>query len=451
MALDKDQKNKIEMALPSERVFFNFEEKPEYTHDATELVFMPDVLFFAETEAEIVTAVKLCREMKIPLIVRGAGTGYSGGALAINGGLLVSIERLDSLKIDAHKKTATVGPGVITADVMKAAEARGLFYPPDPASYEESTIGGNLAENAGGLRCKKYGVTKDYVLSVRGIDSTGEIIEIGLLSPFGLTDVLIGSEGTLFVFTEITLRLIDLPRPGKTIQATFAKAVDAASVVAEVTAAGIVPCIMEFMDGDAIECSNIYDPEHRIDGGAAMLLFETDGANAVAEAESIMAICRKHSPLLLSETADTQEREILWKTRRNLSHAVKQAAEAKISEDVCVPPSRLPELVALVEELGRKLSVRVNCYGHAGDGNLHVNFLGMTGSEQEEKEIEEGIEALFHKTLELGGTLSGEHGIGITKKDYLHQEFDESTLRFMKRLEKRLNPDSLLNPGKIFL
>jgi glycolate oxidase len=450
MPLDKSRIEMIKMTLPSDRVFFDFSEWPDYTHDATELVYLPDALFFAESAADIVAAVKLCRSIDLPLIVRGAGTGYSGGALAVNGGLLVSIERISSITISPVEKTAIAGPGAITGDIMKAAEAVGLFYPPDPASFEESTIGGNLAENAGGLRCKKYGVTKDYVQAVRGVDSSGSVINIGHSSPFGLIDLLIGSEGTLFIFTSITLRLIDLPQPGKTILATFEKAVDAASVVAEVTAAGFVPCIMEYMDSDAIECSNQYDPEHCIEGGAAMLLFETDGTNAASEAKAIKAVCKKHSPLLLRETDDSQERDILWATRRNLSHAVKQAAKTKTSEDVCVPPSKLPELVAFTEKLGQNLSVRVNCYGHAGDGNLHVNFLGETGSEQEIREIESGIALLFEKTLKLGGTLSGEHGIGITKKDFLHHEFDKPTLEFMKRLERRLNPDRILNPGKIF-
>jgi glycolate oxidase len=450
MALDKNHKEVILKTLPAGRVFFDFGDKADYTHDATEIIYYPDALFFAESAGDILAAMELCRVLGLPIIIRGAGTGYSGGALAVEGGLLVSVERMNAISIDRRKKIAVVGPGAITGDIMKAAEAVGLFYPPDPASYEESTIGGNLAENAGGLRCKKYGVTKDYVLKIRGVDAMGQVVEIDHLSPFGLIDLMIGSEGTLLVFTEITLRLIDLPAPGETIQAVFDEAVDAASVVADVTASGIVPCIMEFMDGDAIECSNQYDPEHRLPGGAAMLLFETDGPDARAEADSIRAICNERHPALLRTAVDEQEREILWKARRNLSHAVKQAVKTKTAEDVCVPPSRLPELVAFTEELARDLSVRINCYGHAGDGNLHVNFLGMNGGEVEEKEIALGVSRLFDRTLELGGTISGEHGIGITKRAFLPREFDAPTLLFMKCLENCLNPDKLLNPGKIF-
>lgn len=450
MALTAAQKDALAKTLPDGKLFFDFADRLDYTRDATELTFLPDALFFAESEADVVSAVKLCRDLDLPLVARGAGTGYSGGALAVRGGLLLSIEHLRAIRIDADRRLAVTGPGAITGDIMKAAEAVGLFYPPDPASFEESTISGNLAENAGGLRCKKYGVTKDYVIGFRGVLPSADIITVNQYSPFGLLDQFVGSEGTLLIFTEISLRLIDLPQPGKTVQATFDKAVDAASVVAEVTASGIVPCIMEFMDRDAIDCANQYDPDHSIQGGAAMLLFETDGPAAAAEAEKIMVICRKHSPRMLRLAADTGQRELLWKTRRNLSHAVKQAVRTKMAEDVCVPPSRLPELVAFVEQLANDYSIRVNCYGHAGDGNLHVNFLGISDSDREKREIADGVVRLFEKTLRLNGTLSGEHGIGITKKDYLSLEFSPATLQFMKRLRTCVDPSGIYNPGKIF-
>jgi glycolate oxidase len=451
VALTAEQKETLQKTLPSGRVFFDFSDRPEYTKDATELVFVPDALFFAESEDDIVSTLAVCRRLEIPLIIRGAGTGYTGGALATQGGLLVSIQRLNAVSVAPHFKTAIAGPGAITADVMTAAEALGLFYPPDPASYKESTIGGNLAENAGGLRCKKYGVTKDYVLSVRIVTADGDTAVVDHGAPYGMIDLLIGSEGTLAVFTEATLALIDFPRPGRTIQATFDSAVAAASVVAEVIAAGIVPAIMEFMDRDAIDCSNQYDPANCLDGGAAMLLFETDGPQAMVEADRIMTICRTRSPRTLRVAESADQRELLWKARRDLSHAVKQTARTKTAEDVCVPPSRLPELVAYVAELGKILSLRVNCYGHAGDGNLHVNFLGTTGDEDETRRVEDGVRRLFAKTLDLGGTISGEHGIGITKKEYLPREFDPATISFMRRLRKVFDPENRLNPGKIFL
>lgn len=441
----------LKKALPVGRVFFDFSDWHDYTRDAAELVYIPDALFFAESEDDVVSAVRTCRRHNIPLIVRGAGTGYTGGAVATSGGLILSVERLNDIRIDGAAGTAIVGPGAITGDILDQAAGHGLFYPPDPASYRESTIGGNLAENAGGLRCKKYGVTKDYVISVRGVTASGQTVELNNLSPFGLCDVLVGSEGTLFIFTRITLRLIPIPKPGKTILATFDDAVDAAAVVADITAAGIIPSIMEYMDSDAIACSNTYDPEHTIDDCAALLLIETDGPKADTEASAIENICRSHSPSLLRLTTDEKERDNLWATRRNLSNAVKNSAAVKTAEDVCVPPSRLPELVAMVRELQGMLGLRVNCYGHAGDGNLHVNFLSRNGSQEDMEKTGRGISLLFDKTLALNGTLTGEHGIGITKRDFLHREFTSDTLRFMRRLKSSLDPVSFFNPGKIFV
>ncbi|MDD4051157.1 MAG: FAD-binding oxidoreductase [candidate division Zixibacteria bacterium] len=449
--ISDDIKTDLAKTLPAGRVVFDFNDRPEYTKDATELVFTPDALFFAETEDEIIAALKWCRRHGLPVVLRGAGTGYSGGALAVKGGLLLSTERMKNIVIDRDHRIATAGPGAITGDIMAAAERQGLFYPPDPASYLESTIGGNVAENAGGLRCKKYGVTKDYVVAVRGITADGDIVTLDNNCPFGLMDVIIGSEGTLFIVTSVTLRLIPLPSPGRTIQAVFPRAVDAAAVVAEVTAAGIVPMVMEFMDRDAIACSNQYDPGHRIEEGEAMLLFETDGRGADSDADRIKDICGTYTPSVLREASGADERETLWQTRRNLSKAVKETAHSKTAEDVCVPPSRLPELVAYVEQLRRRLRVRVNCYGHAGDGNLHVNFLGMTGSAGEAEDTQRGVAMLFEKTLALGGTLTGEHGIGITKKDFLAREFDPPTITFMRRLKAVFDQADILNPGKMFV
>lgn len=461
MTFAATKKKLIQEALPNERLFFDFAKFPDYLKDATEISHQPDALFFAESERELIDIVKLCHARTIPLTIRGAGTGYSGGALAINGGLLVSIERMNQIEIDVKSKSATVGPGAITGDILKAAETANLFYPPDPASYLDSTIAGNLAENAGGLRCKKYGVTKDYVISCRGIDANGNLQTLDSHSPFGLLDLMIGSEGTLFIFTEIKLRLIDLPLTGKTIIALFDSSLSAASVVSEIIAAGIVPSIMEFMDGDAIRCSNQYNPDNAIEEGQALLLFETDssgtdssgldGPRASAEADQIIEICNKYRPSLLRLAKDETERDKLWSTRRDLSKAVKQSGGGKLSEDVCVLTSRLPELVAFVEQLSKTSGLRINCFGHAGDGNLHVNFLGHAGKKADNDElIEKAVTQLFAKTLELGGTLTGEHGIGITKKDFIAKEFDKETLAFMKSLKNCLDPTDFLNPGKIF-
>jgi glycolate oxidase len=336
---------------------------------------------------------------------------------------------------------------------MKKAEEHNLFYPPDPASYDESAMGGNVAECAGGLHCKKYGVTKDYVIGLRAVTIDGKILKTGLFSDgdiFDLTSLLIGSEGLLAAVTEIAVRLIDLPVYGPTILAAFDSPENAALVVSEVTGAGIRPSVMEYMDGDAVDCSNKYEKSLDIERAEAILLFETTGSECKPEAASILDYCRQNKATTLKVEPDPLKSDYLWKIRRNLSKAVKESARYKIAEDVCVPPSRLPELVKFVLELNREYPVRVNSYGHAGDGNLHVNFLVDDEKLVESGLIAEGIMRLFRKTLELGGTLTGEHGIGLTKKKYLGLEFDGATLNNMKLIKAAFDPKNLFNPGKMF-
>ncbi|UCD18038.1 MAG: FAD-binding protein, partial [Candidatus Zixiibacteriota bacterium] len=386
-------------------------------------------------------------------VFRGAGTGYTGGAVPVPGALILSLEQLDKLELDPAGKIAYCGPGVITLDLMNTARAVGLFYPPDPASCDESSLGGNVAENAGGLHCKKYGVTKDYVIGLRAVTIEGEVLCTGVYSEgdlFDLTGILLGSEGLLAAVTEIAVRLIDLPRSGPTILAAFDRPENAAQAVSDITCSGVIPSVMEYMDGDAAACSNRYEKTLEIEQAAAILLIETSGETSEKQADQIYDICRKHHASLLKREANPENAERLWKLRRNLSKAVKASAEEKISEDICVPPSRLPELVSFVAELNAEYSFRVNSYGHAGDGNLHVNFLVERPDEVDIGLVEAGVRRLFARTLELDGTLTGEHGIGLTKKEYLHLEFDPATLAHMKKIKTVFDADNLLNPGKMF-
>jgi len=435
------------------RILLDTEHYPDYARDASEITVSPGAIFFAENETDVITAIALCREASVPIIFRGAGTGYTGGAVPITNGLVLSLERLKRLEVDDVQKRAFCGPGIITIDLMQQAEQVGLFYPPDPASYDESTLGGNVAENAGGLHCKKYGVTKDYIIGLRAVTIRGELLKTGVYSDgdlFDLTGVLLGSEGLLAAITEIAVRLIDLPKTGPTILAAFDTAEDAARTVAEIMRNGIVPAVMEFMDGDAVTCSNRYEKTVEIDRAEAILLFESSGHDATATAERIHSICRTNRAILLRQEDDPAKAMLLWKVRRNLSRAVKASAEMKIAEDVCVPPSQLPKLVAFVNELDARLPVRVNSYGHAGDGNLHVNFLVEKTDETIQPLIDQAVKELFHKTLALGGTLTGEHGIGLAKKAFLHLEFDTSTRASMKKVKAVFDPTNLLNPGKMF-
>jgi len=436
------------------RLIFNTDSFPDYFRDASEIKVRPPAIFFAETESEVVEIINFCRENKIPIVFRGAGTGYTGGAVPIENGLLLSLERLGKLKVYPDRKMAFCGPGVVTIELMNESEKHGLFYPPDPASYEESHLGGNIAECAGGLHCKKYGVTKDYVIGLKAVTIDGKIIKTGVFTDdelFNLTMVLIGSEGLLAAVTEIAVRLIDATQYGPTILAAFGDPEDAARTVAEITRQGIVPAVMEYMDSDSISCSNEYEKVIDIANAAAVLLFETTDPAANDEADRIGNICRQYRVVQLNRENDRKKADSLWRLRRNISKAVKESAKQKISEDVCVPPSKLPELVSFVSELNRQYPVRINSYGHAGDGNLHVNFLAYGEDIRETAMIKEGIDRLFDKTIELGGTLSGEHGIGLTKRNYLKLEFDQDTLDYMKRIKKTFDPKFLLNPGKIFL
>jgi glycolate oxidase len=436
-----------------ERFVLDTDRFPDYARDASEIKVKPTAIFFAENEAEVVQIINECRANDAPIIFRGAGTGYTGGAVPTPGALILSLERLKKLEVNPETKVAVCGPGVITAELMQAAEKCGLFYPPDPASYDESTLGGNVAECAGGLHCKKYGVTKDYVIGLRAVTAGGEILETGIYAEselFDLSWILIGSEGILAAVTEIAVRLIDRPDFGPTILAVFNSPEDAARAVAEITRRGIVPSVMEYMDGDAIECSNKYEKTIDIEYAEAILLFETAGIRCQAEAENITKICRENRSIFLRREENNASAERLWKIRRNLSKAVKESARFKIAEDVCVPPSRLPELVHFVKELNAELPVRVNSYGHAGDGNLHVNFLLNDDKYFRDGSVALWTERLFKKTLSLDGTLTGEHGIGLTKKDYLHLEFDEPTLSSMRAMKSLFDPVDTFNPGKMF-
>ncbi len=435
------------------RLIFETDRFPDYARDASEINVKPKAIIFADTEEEVIEIINFCRDRKIPMVFRGAGTGYTGGAVPVENGLVLSLEHLKKLEIIPEKRIGYCGPGVITIDLMKAAEKHRLFYPPDPASYDESTLGGNVAECAGGLHCKKYGVTKDYVIGLKAVTAEGELLKTGIYADnelFDIAGVLIGSEGLLAAVTEIAVSLIELPEKGATILAAFDDSENAARVVSEVTRRGIVPAVMEYMDGDSAACSNQYEKTLELEKTEAILLFETTGIDADKQTDDIMAICRKHRSTILKRETDEEKAETLWKIRRNLSKAVKASAVQKISEDVAVPPSRLPELVAFVAQLDAEYPVRINAYGHAGDGNLHVNFLVEAGKPDYSKEIEEGINRLFDKTLALGGTLTGEHGIGLTKRQFLPREFDAATLGAMKAIKEVFDPQKLLNPGKMF-
>ena len=424
----------------------------EYTHDATIDSGRPVAIVWACNETDVIETVNFCREHRIPVIPRGAGTGLSGGCVPPpNGGLVLSTERLKRLKIEPEKRLAFVEPGLITKELLDAAAEHGLTYPPDPASYEESTIGGNVAENAGGLRCKRFGVTRDYILGLRGVTVDGQKLATGIYNNnrgFSLADILVGSEGTLAIITEIAVRLVPIPEIGDSLLVAFDSPENAARTVSDIIRAGIITTVLEYLDGDAAACSNEYEKYEGLDNVAALLLIELPREGALTEA--VANSCRRNNCSYIRIENDPAKAEQLWKVRRNLSKATKAIASVRVSEDVAVPISKFPELVRFVDEMNRASSLRINSYGHAGDGNLHVNFLSMTGDDRDYELMEELIESLLKKAVDLGGTLSGEHGIGLAKRKYISFEFDLSTLDAMKKLKSCFDQDNLLNPGKIF-
>jgi glycolate oxidase len=424
----------------------------DYFHDATQFTARPLAILKAESTPDIITAVRYCSEHGIAITARGAGTGLSGGAVASPNALIISTERLTSLDIRPAERIAFCGAGVITKDIESAAANAGLTYPPDPASWQESTIGGNVAEGAGGLRCKKYGVTKDYVLGLKAVLPDGSTLQTGIFNEqrgLNLGDLLIASEGTLGIVTDIAVRLTPPIVPGMTILVAFDRPRDAAQTVADITSAGIIPTVLEFLDGDAAACSNAYEKTEGLDNVAAILLMETSGADSGRQAAVIESYCRKNRCIVFRMESDTAKVENLWKVRRNLSKAIKQSAVYRISEDIAVPNSQFPVMVEWVAELNRTSELRINAFGHAGDGNLHVNFLAPDQNPETMTLIERGIEALMRKTIALGGTLTGEHGIGLAKKKYLSLEFDSPTLRLMRSVKMVFDPDNRFNPDKL--
>ena len=424
----------------------------DYHHDATALSSTADVLLMAQSVEDIRAAVRFCASESIPVTARGAGTGLSGGCLVTPGGLLMSIEKMRDLQVLSGRRMAICEPGVITKDLMDAAAEVGLTYPPDPASYEESSLGGNVAENAGGLRCKRFGVTKDYVIGLEAVLPDGSLLKTGVFNEgrgFALGDLLIGSEGTLGLITRIAVRLIPQPGRGETILIAFDRPEDAARTVTAINGGGIIPTVMEFLDGDAAACSNEYEKSDDFDRVAALLLIETSDSDSSGQSGAIREICDKNRCSLFRCETDPKRAEKLWKVRRNLSNAVKALAGLRVSEDVAVPNSRFPALVAFVARMNEQSTLRINSYGHAGDGNLHVNFMAAHDTPASRAEVERWVDVLMNETLKLDGTLTGEHGIGLAKKKYVALEFDRPTLDVMRVVKTIVDPSYQFNPDKL--
>ncbi len=430
-----------------------------HSYDATQQRFLPDVVVHPEKAGEISLVLKLANAEKIPVFPRGAGSGFSGGSLPTRGGIVLTTERMARiLDIDSENLVATVEPGVVTEVFQKAVEKVGLFYPPDPASLKFSTLGGNVAECAGGPRCVKYGVTKDYILGLEVVTPLGDIITTGGPTMKGvvgydLTKLLCGSEGTLGIITKIVIKLLPLPEAKKTMLVLFDSIDGAARSVSAIIGNKIIPTTLEFMDGRTLDCVREATGLKVPDAARAVLIIEVDGDREFLD-KQVARIRAIIEPLGVVEvrTAETaEESEALWQIRRSVSASLRKVNPDKFNEDICVPRSKVPEMIRRIDALSDRYGIPIVNFGHAGDGNIHVNIMIDKKVPGELQKAEKAIEEVFKHALELGGTMSGEHGVGIAKAPYIPLEITEKTADYMKSLKKALDPNNILNPGKIFL
>jgi glycolate oxidase len=434
-----------------------------YGHDETEnLLFLPEVVLKPRTAEEISKILKICNEDKIPVTPRGAGTGLSGGALPHLGGVLISTERLNSIiNIDERNLQVTTEPGVITEVLQDAVKEKGLFYPPDPSSRGSCFIGGNIAENSGGPKAVKYGVVRDYVLNLQVVLPTGDIIWTGAnvlknSTGYNLTQLVVGSEGTLGIVTKIVFRLIPLPKYDLLMLVPFRSLEKAGEAVSAIFRAGFTPSALELMEIDALMIvSKMFDSNAVpiTEDTAAHLIIEVDGNNLdtlMNDMEAISILLTQYEAGEIYFADDAQQKAELWKLRRRAGEAIKQAGYS-IEEDTVVPRAELPALISGVKELGKKYHFDAVCFGHAGDGNLHIRIQKTgTGNSQDDPELVTGLRALFELVKKLGGTISGEHGIGLVQKGYMDIMFDETQLQIMRQIKKAFDPNNILNAGKIF-
>ena len=459
--LDIKHIQSLKELVGEENVFSDKAHMIAYSYDATRTRFEPDAVVFPRDEDDVSRILVYCNHHGIVITPRGAGSGFTGGALPTNGGITLAMEKHMNkiLEIDMENMVAVVQPGVINMDLQKAAEEVGLFYPPDPASEEYSTLGGNVSENAGGMRAAKYGITKDYVMALRAVRPNGDIIRAGKrtikdVAGYNVAGILIASEGTLAVLTEMTLKLIPKPKFTKAYMGIFPSVDDAMNAVFKSLAAGANPVAMEFMDDLVVQAlKEKLGIELPKDAGA-LLIGDVDG-NVSQEVDFQLEILERSfkengaQDFVIAHNA--KERDGLWYARRNASPSITIFGSKKLNEDISVPRSMLPEALKRIYEIGDRYGFKVPCFGHAGDGNIHVNVM-VDGSD--EKQLEEGhkaIEEIFEMVVEMGGTLSGEHGIGTSKAPFMSIAFNDVELTLFRDIKKAFDPNNILNPGKMGL
>lgn len=455
--MDSQIVDEITKIVGEKDVRTSLEERKCYSYDARLDGAIPDLIAFPESAEEVSKILVLANAHKFPVIPRGQGSGLTGGSVPVRGGVVLSMMKMNKiLQIDAENLIAIVEPGVITFMLQQEAAKKGLMYPPDPASHKYSSIGGNVGECAGGPNSLKYGVTRDYVLGIETVLPTGEILNLGVKTMKGvvgydLTRLFVGSEGTLGVVTKIILKLVPLPETKATILALFRQVEDAAVTVSAIIAARIVPSTMEFMDRASVWCAERASPMGLPEDTGGLLLIEVDGnqQSVMAQAENVKKIVLEHNAIRCDVTQDPAESDKLWQARRTLSQATYNLNPVKIAEDVVVPRSEIPTLIRALERMEKRFEIPILSFGHAGDGNFHVSIMIQDTTEYRER-AEEAVKEIFAETIRLGGTLSGEHGVGLSKAAYIDMELSTDTIAVMKKIKALFDPNNILNPGKIF-
>lgn len=460
--ITKDNINDLRQIVGECNCYDDIPHKLAYCYDATRERYEPDVVVFPRDEEDISKILKYCDEHKIPIIPRGAGSGFTGGSLPINGGVILALEKHMNkiLELDEKNLIVRVQPGVINKDLQNFVEERGLFYPPDPASENQSTIGGNVSENAGGMRAAKYGITKDYVMALRAVLPNGNIIRAGKktikdVAGFNIAGTLIASEGSLAVITEITLKLIAKPKFAKSAMGIFKDIDSAMNAVYKSMASGITPVAMEFLDNLSINAV-----EEKFNKGlpceaGAILITQVDGdveEQISYQLEALKEQFLQNGCVNFKIAQSKEEEQDLWFARKNASQSITIYGKKKLNEDITVPRSKLPELLNKISELSKKYGFKIPCFGHTGDGNVHVNV--MVANPQNKAELARGyecIEEIFKIAIALEGTLSGEHGIGLSKAPFMKLAFSEEEMELFRRLKKAFDPHNILNPGKMGL
>ena len=459
--MDNQHIEALKAIVGAENLYTDAAHLRAYSYDATRTHYRPEAVIFPRDEDDVRRILTYCNAHKIVITARGAGSGFTGGALPKNGGIILAMEKHMNriLNVDEENMLATVQPGVVNKDLQRHVETLGLFYPPDPASEEYSTLGGNVSENAGGMRAAKYGLTKDYVMAVRAVRANGDIIRAGKhtikdVAGYNIAGILIASEGTLAVITEITLKLIPKPKITQSYMGIFPSVEDAMNAVFKSLASGANPVAMEFLDSLVVhavkEKIGIELPEE----AGALLIGDVDG-NVPEEIAFQLKILeesfRANNAQEFRIAVDADERDRIWVARRNASPSVTLYGTKKLNEDISVPRSKLPEALTAIYKIGDKYDLKVPCFGHAGDGNIHVNVMFDGSDPVKLANGHKAIREIFQLVVDMGGTLSGEHGIGLSKAEFMDIAFTPAELQLFREIKQAFDPNNILNPGKMGL